>query len=94
MAHLDTTFSDFSDNLSVLARGSDLPMDVEVSGTLIKNVQSHFIEKGLIFTDAEPRVAVRYFWFVIVGGVHVHASIDNLMQLHKNGIIPSASSLF
>lgn len=61
-----------------LAVGSDMPIVVELSGSLRPYVYRHFQDNGLSEEEVETRVKSRSKWYGIVDGHHIHDAVTRL----------------
>ncbi len=69
---------------SGLTLGSDIPMVVNLTGSLKVYVHEHFKAQGLDSVCIRERIASRSTWYGIVDGLHSHAAITNIMKHHSS----------
>lgn len=72
--------SDSADGIASagIALGSDIPIVVELTGSLRHFIHKHFKDMGLSGLDLESRVNSRQKWYGIIDGQHSHEAIMRL----------------
>ncbi len=64
--------------------GTDLPMVVELQGSMISIVSDFFKKEGLTDSQIETRVKSRSKWFGIVDGLHSHAALSYIKEKYQS----------
>ncbi len=84
MAVLDVRLSQLNDVMSIgVSLGTDTPILVKLTGTLMEFVEKHFRDEGLTKNEISLKIKGRKEWFGIIDGRHVHSAIITLINTYE-----------